>query len=100
MDNATVLQKLKTFLDTKTGTIPLTALSMSIGFAPKDFMHSFVINILQPTVIFPLNASYLNKFYNFSKIISHNEFNVPNFRSSEVTLFFIIITVYFIHNAI
>ena len=100
MDKPTVFQKLKTFLDTKTGTILLTAVSMSIGFALKDFIHSFVINILQPLVILIINTSYLNKFYNFSKIISHNEFNVINFISSAFTLFFIVITVYFIHNKI
>lgn len=95
-------QKMKNFLNVKTGTILLTAVSMSIGFAVKDFIQSFVSNILQPSVIFFINTSYLNKIYNFTNIVSrdNNELKIMQFISSAVTLFFIIISVYLVYNAV
>ena len=94
-------KKMIHFLNVKTGTILLTAVSMSIGFALKDFIQSFVSNILQPSVIFFINTSYINKIFNFSNMVSreNNELKIIQFISSAFTLFFIVIAVYLVYNA-
>ena len=74
-------KKMIHFLNVKTGTILLTAVSMSIGFALKDFIQSFVSNILQPSVIFFINTSYINKIFYISFNMKTNTFNNITFIS-------------------
>jgi large-conductance mechanosensitive channel len=97
--NLGYFQKYDNFLNTKTGTILAAAIGMAIGFAFKDFVSSFVTNILQPLIIMILSVTHINNFYDFSSFISpqKNALNISTFFSSLFTFLFTIVTVYYIY---
>ena len=96
--NLQLINKIKIFFNSKTGTILSTAIGMAIGFAFKDFIASIVANILQPLVIRILSLSSLNNYYDFSGFITqeHNILDVSKFFSALFTFIFTVITVYYI----
>ena len=96
--NPSFFNKIKFFLNSKTGTILSTAIGMALGFAFKDFIASIVTNILQPLVIKILSLTSLNNYYNFSIFITQeqNFLDISKFFSAVFTFVFTIITVYYI----
>jgi large-conductance mechanosensitive channel len=100
--NTSFFNKIKIFLNSKTGTILSTAIGMAIGFAFKDLISSIVTNILQPLVIKILSLSSLNNYYDFSIFITqeHNILDISKFFSAIFTFVFTVITVYYLSNFI
>lgn len=94
--------KILDILNSKTGTLLVSAMAIAIGFAFKDLINSAVTNILQPLVVIIITITRLNKYYDFSHIIStsNNSVNISSFVSSLVSFIFTIISVYFLHDLI
>jgi large-conductance mechanosensitive channel len=97
-NNLTLRQQINAFLHTSTGTILISALAFTIGFALKDVVAAFVTALLEPSIVNGLNMIGFGTLYDFTEIISpkDNAVNMTSFISSLVTFLFTLIVVYFL----
>jgi large-conductance mechanosensitive channel len=92
----TFSQKIKLFLNNKTGTLIAAAMALCIGFAFKDLIATTVTAIIEPLIIYFLYVTRLEKIYDFKQFISkqNNTLNVSRFIQTLLTFIIIIIIVY------
>jgi large-conductance mechanosensitive channel len=96
--NTSFSNKIKIFLNSKTGPILSTSIGIAIGFAFKDLIASIVTNILQPLVIKMISLSSLNNYYDFNIFITQERhiLNISKFFAAIFTFVFTVITIYYL----
>jgi len=92
----TFKQKIKAFLDIKTGSLITSAMALCIGFAFKDLITTCVNAIIEPIIIYIVTVSQLYKIYDFRKFISNqdNMLNISNVTQQFISFIIIIVVVY------
>ena len=96
----TFIDSIKSFLNTKTGTIIVFAAAMSIGAAFKDLVSNITLNIVQPLIIKLLLATNLTSYINMGSLLSsqNSALNIINKLSSLFSFILIIIIFYYLIN--
>lgn len=95
-NSMTFLQRMKLFLNNKTGTIIAAAMALCIGFAFKDLIAITVASIIEPLIIYILYVTKLEKLYDFKQFISkqNNTLNLSRFVQTLLTFIIILIITY------
>lgn len=95
-NSMTFLQRMKLFLNNKTGTIIAAAMALCIGFAFKELIAISVSSIIEPLIIYIIYATKLEKLYDFKQFISNqnNTLNLSRFVQTLLTFIIILIITY------
>jgi large-conductance mechanosensitive channel len=98
----TFLQKIKLFLNAKTGTLIAAAIGMCIGFAFKDFVSTSVSTIIEPLIVMIIYMSGLEKMYDFKRFLSvqNNTLNITKFIQTLITFIIILVVVYYFYQGV
>lgn len=97
-NSMTFRQKIKLFLNNKTGTLIAAAMALCIGFAFKDLIAVTVTALIEPLIIYILYLSRLDKLYDFKQFISaqNNTLNISRFVQTLLTFIIILIITYYL----
>ena len=93
---------IKAFLNHKTGTMSITAMSLVVGFAFRDlivtFVSSFLIPLLVNLLVFILVTIKLNAYFDLDQFISdqNSPLNITKCIHSVITFCCIIVVSYFV----
>lgn len=98
----TFSQKIKLFLNAKSGTLIAAAIGLCIGFAFKDLISTFVSSIIEPLIVMIIYMTGLEKVYDFKRFLSvqNNTMNITRFIQTLITFIIIIVIVYYLYNGV
>jgi large-conductance mechanosensitive channel len=98
----TFLQKIKLFLNAKSGTLIAAAIGLCIGFAFKDLVFTTVTTIIEPLIVMIIYMTGLQKIYDFKRFLSvqNNTLNITKFVQTLISFIIIIIVVYYLYQGV
>ena len=87
------------FLNKNANTILTVSIAIAIGIAFKDFMNSFVIYILQPSIMLLIMAIDKNNYLPITEILREKNISIdlPKFLGSMLILKLVIGSMFLVH---
>ena len=94
-----LLENIKTLLNSQHSTILTYSIGIAIGASFKDLITSFISNIIQPLFIKLLILSNVNSLYNLEQYVSleKNALNFATFLSSLASFIILCILLYYVN---
>jgi len=98
----TFLQKIKLFLNAKSGTLIIAMIALCVGFSFKELVSTFVSAVVEPLIVMIIYMTGLEKIYDFKRFLTvqNNTLNLTKFIQTLITFIIILIVVYYLYNGI